>query len=98
MPYFAVGTLEVRRCCLHHHVNIISPRKGILVTLGILEEVNQSVDEFGKNNAVFDVGNEANNWLQVVWGFRGNFDTVVCPHRAYGDNGKTCAESSETRG
>lgn len=72
MPCFAVGTLEVGRCCLHD-VN----RKGILVTLGILEEVNQSVDEFGKSNVVFDVGSEANNWLQGVWGCRGNFDTVV---------------------
>lgn len=56
MSCFAVGTLEVGRCCLHD-VN----RKGILVTLGILEEVNQSVDEFGKSNVVFDVGSEANN-------------------------------------
>lgn len=68
------------------------PGKGILVTLNILEEVNQSADESGKSNVVFVVGNEANNWLQCVWGCRGNFDMVVCPHRAYGDNGKTCVE------
>lgn len=76
----------------------MSPREGLLATLGILEEFNKNVEGFGKSIVVSDMGNEINNWLQVVWGCRGNFDMGICPRRAYGEDGEICAGSSETQG